>query len=139
MWSQSENADSILGFVKDTSFTVDRGFYTEPIHVEIASATAGAEIRYTRDGTKPTATTGMLYLPGSQIDISRTTVLRAAAFKDGFEPTNVDTHTYIFPADVIAGPNMDTDITQDPAYAPQMEAALVSVSKVAPKRHERSR
>ncbi len=34
------------------------------------------------------------------LTLSTTTVLRAAAFLDGYQPTDIDTHTYIFPADV---------------------------------------
>ena len=35
------------------------------------------------------------------ITIDKTTVLRAAAFKDGLGQTNIDTQTYIFLADVV--------------------------------------
>ncbi|MGJ8643183.1 MAG: lamin tail domain-containing protein [Luteolibacter sp.] len=123
------NESTVDGFVKDTDFTLDRGLYNSPIQVGISSATVGAEIRYTLDGTKPTATTGVVY--ASPISISETTVLRAAAYKEGFEPTNVDTHTYIFPSDVIADPIMDTDVTQDPTYGPQMNDALSSVPSIS--------
>lgn len=123
------NGSTVDGFVEDTDFTVDRGLYSSPVQVGISSATLGAEIRYTLDGTKPTATTGQVY--ASPITISETTVLRAAAYKDGFEPTNVDTHTYIFPADVIADPIMDTDVTQDSTYGPQMNDALSSVPSIS--------
>ncbi|MEP4078786.1 lamin tail domain-containing protein [Haloferula sp.] len=125
------NGSSVLGFVKDTTFSIDRGFYTTPIAVGITSETPGAEIRYTLDGTKPTSTTGQVYSAGSPINISQTTVLRAAAYLDQYEPTNVDTHTYIFKADVITAPNMDTGITQDPTYAPQMDAALSAIPSVS--------
>ncbi|GHC47207.1 lamin tail domain-containing protein [Roseibacillus persicicus] len=123
------NGSSVDGFVADTDFTLDRGFYSAPIQVGISSLTPDAEIRYTLDGTKPTATTGLVY--SAPIAIAQTTVLRAAAYKEGFQPTNVDTHTYIFPADVISDPLMDTDITQAPEYASQMEAALTSVPSIS--------
>ncbi|MEP4077355.1 lamin tail domain-containing protein [Haloferula sp.] len=125
------NGSSVLGFVSDTTFSFDRGIYSSPIAVAITSLTPGAEIRYTLDGTKPTPITGMVYSAGSPINISQTTVLRAAAYLDQYEPTNVDTHTYIFKADVIAGPNMDTGITQDPTYGPQMDAALSAIPSVS--------
>ncbi|MEZ5304532.1 MAG: hypothetical protein R3F11_28380 [Verrucomicrobiales bacterium] len=32
-------------------------------------------------------------------------MVRAAAFKDGFAPTNTDTHTYLFLADVVGQGN----------------------------------
>ncbi|MGJ8643184.1 MAG: lamin tail domain-containing protein [Luteolibacter sp.] len=123
------NGSTVDGFVKDTDFTLDRGLYDSPIQVGISSATVDAEIRYTLDGTKPTVATGLVYT--SPISLSETTVLRAAAYKVGFEPTNVDTHTYIFPADVISDPIMDTDVTQDPTYGPQMNDALSSVPSIS--------
>lgn len=124
-----ENSVAVTGFVKDTSFSVDRGFHTAPIQVAITTLTAGAQIRYTTDGSPPTAGTGIAYT--SPVSISETTVLRAAAFKDGFTPTNIDTHTYIFVSDVIADSSMDTAITQDATYGPQMETALLSVPTVS--------
>ncbi len=119
------NATGFADFVADTSFSVDRGIYENPVSVVIASETPGAEIRYTLDNSKPTQSTGMVY--SAPIVISETTVLRAAAFKEGCVPTNVDTHTYIFTADVIANPNMDTGVTQDAVYGPQMDDSLKSI------------
>jgi hypothetical protein len=91
-------ADGIPGFVADTRFSPDRGYYQEPIQVQLSSATEGAEIRYTLDGKPPTQAAGTLY--AGPIAIQRTTVLRARAFKPGLEPTNVDTHTYLFVDDL---------------------------------------
>src|SRR6185295_5633131 len=47
----------------------------------------------------PTATTGIIYT--GPIQVNGTTTLRAAAYKTGYLPSNVDTHTYIFLDDVI--------------------------------------
>ena len=113
----------------DTSFSLDRGFYSTPIQVTVSSLTADANIRYTLNGMKPTASTGFPY--SGPIAISETTVLRAAAFKEGLGATNVDTHTYIFPTDVITQPEMDTGVTQDPQYAPDLEAALTSIPTIS--------
>jgi hypothetical protein len=123
------NGSSFSDFVADTAFSLDRGFYTDPIQVAVTSPTLGAQIRYTLDGTKPTASTGFVY--SAPVDINKTTVLRAAAFKPGFVPTNVDTHTYIFTADVIASPNMSTSITQNAVYGPQMNDSLRSIPTVS--------
>jgi hypothetical protein len=87
-----------LGQVKDTKFSVKRGFYEAPFDVAITTSTSGATIRYTLDGSAPTATHGIVYT--APIHISGMTVLRAAAFKPGFLPTNVDTESYMFLADV---------------------------------------
>ncbi|MBK1829432.1 lamin tail domain-containing protein [Verrucomicrobiaceae bacterium R5-34] len=125
------NGTPMGGFVKDTSFSHDRGFYIASFPLEITTLTDGAQIRYTTDGSKPTASHGQIYTAGNPITISQTTVVRAAAFKDQFESTNVDTHTYIFKSDVIADPNMDTAITQDSSYGPQLDAALTSIPSIS--------
>jgi hypothetical protein len=96
---------SSYGKVADTVFLPTRGFYpnattlTTPFNVTIACTTPGAAIRYTTDGSEPTATTGTLYT--GPISVSATTVIRAMASKLNFDSTNVDTHTYILPDDVL--------------------------------------
>jgi hypothetical protein len=94
-----DNGVSTLGFVGDTDFSVDRGFYTTAQSVAISTATPGAIIRYTTDGSRPTLTNGTTYTV--PISITTTTTLRAAAFRTDYTPTNVDTQTYIFLDDVI--------------------------------------
>lgn len=84
--------------VADTKFSVSRGIYEDPFALEITTATAGAVIRYTTDGSAPTATRGRVYR--GPIAISGTTVIRAAAFLGGSIPTNVDTHSYLFLSDI---------------------------------------
>ncbi len=84
------------GVVKDTNFSMDRGFYDAPFDLAILSDTDGATIRYTTNGSIPTLTNGTTYT--DPISITSTTNVRAAAFfpSGDFIPTNVDTHTYIF-------------------------------------------
>lgn len=93
------NGSGVQGFVADTSFSADRGFYNTAFNLTITCATPGAEIRYTKNGDTPTATTGFVY--SAPIAITGTTLVRAAAFKAGFQSSNVDTHTYLFLDDVI--------------------------------------
>ena len=129
----------VTGFVQDTSFSVDRGFYEQPFAVTITTDTPGAEIYYTMDGTEPSPDNGLLYR--NPVTISTTTTLRAAAFKEGFEPTNIDTQTYLFLDDVLRQPStipgypgswagkpahyqMDPEVVNHPLYGPEMPAAL---------------
>jgi len=90
--------------VADTTFSADRGFFESPFDVTIRTATPGATVRYTTDGSRPTATNGAGTGPTEVLTVSGTTCLRARAFHDGagYEPTDIDTHTYIFLADVLA-------------------------------------
>ncbi len=92
-------ATSSLGDVADTVFSVKRGIFTAPFNVEITTATPGAEIRYTIDGSTPSETNGTVY--SGPISVSSTTVLRARALLAGWKSTDVDTQTYLFPDDVI--------------------------------------
>ncbi len=137
------NSLATLGKVADTKFSKDRGFYDQAFPVTITSATVGAQIRYTLDGSAPTATTGLVY--GGPITVTKTTVLRAAAFKAGYLPSDVDTQTYLFLADVLRQPaaapagypttwngtpadyEMDPDVVDSAAYAGQMVDALKSI------------
>ena len=86
----------VEGFVEDTRFSLGRGFYREPQWVEIESPTPGAVIRVTTDGSEPSPDNPSSRVYDGAIQITGTTVLRAAAFRDGWEPSNVDTQTYLF-------------------------------------------
>ncbi len=125
----AENSILYEGITADTKFTTDRGFHETAFDLIISTATAEATIRYTTDGSLPTETSGTSYT--GPIHISETMVVRAIAFRQGYRPTNVDTHTYIFPADVVTQAAMRPQITQDPTYGPQMEDALNSIPSIA--------
>jgi hypothetical protein len=123
------NGDTFDGFVSDTKFSVNRGFYDSPFDVKITTETADAEIRYTIDGTTPTRNRGQIYT--GQIKISGTTIVRAMAHRAGFKPTNIDTHTYLFPGDVVSQPKMRTTITKSGTYGPKMIASLKAVPTIS--------
>lgn len=93
----------VLGYVSDTKFSAKRGFYETPFDLAITNATPGATIRYTLDGSAPSETNGVPY--SGPIRIATTAVVRAFAFKAGHEPSNVDTHSYIFAADAAVQPD----------------------------------
>ena len=88
-----------IGLVADTKFSVDRGFFSAPFSVGISTTTAGATIRYTLDGSTPTPTHGAIY--SRPITISKTSILRAMAYRTGFESSDVDTQSYFFLNDII--------------------------------------
>jgi len=140
------NVPGVGGVVADTQFSVDRGFFDEPFQVEITTTTPGAEIRYTLDGSEPTAGTGTVYT--GPIDVTTTAILRAAAFKPGWLPTNVDTQTYLFLADVLNQPSdpagfpiswasepadyeMDPEIVNSTMYGSQLLDALTSLPSIS--------
>lgn len=105
------NGTGVEGFVGDTTFSVDRGFYDSPFSVEIATpSTPTADIYYTFDGSVPGPANPNATLYAGPVSISTTTNLRAAGHIEGFEPSNVDTQTYVFLEDVFE---------QDPLGNPQ--------------------
>ena len=123
------NGDTFEGFVGDTQFSVDRGFFEESFDLEITSATEGAKIRYTLDGTDPSPSRGSLY--AGPIRVTRTTVVRAIAYLPGSRPTNIDTQTYLFPEDVVDQSRMRTSVTRSQTFGPQMIDSLKSVPTVS--------
>jgi len=95
----ADNNDAYLGLVADTEFSHNRGFYDAAFDVIVATTTNGATIKYTLDGTEPSLFHSNTY--SGPVHVSTTTCLRAMALKEGYRPSNVDTHTYIFLDDVI--------------------------------------
>ena len=87
-----------LAIAAAPTMSVGAGYFTAPISVSLSSATPGANIRYTTDGTPPIATSPLYSTP---LTISSTTVLRATAFLASFAPSDSATRTYLFLADVL--------------------------------------
>jgi hypothetical protein len=110
-------ASTITGVVADTKFSHDRGFYTAPFSLSITCATPGVTIRYTTNGSPPTATTGLIY--SSPIPIAGTKIVRAAAYRAGLLPSDVDAQTYLFLDDVIRQAN---EVTPGPGWPAQKKA-----------------
>jgi hypothetical protein len=140
------NVPGAIDVVADTKFGRDRGFYDAPFLVSITTETEGATIHYTTDGSTPTEVRGQPY--AGPIPIARTTCLRAMAFKPGWISTNVDTQTYIFPADVIRQPAnpagfpaswggttadyaMDSRVVNDSQYRGLMRDSLLSLPTIS--------
>ncbi|CAN5490815.1 hypothetical protein BH23VER1_BH23VER1_25210 [soil metagenome] len=97
----TENGTGRIGFVGDTHFSIDRGFFTTPQAVEITCDTPETTIFYTINGSEPSPTNPDAIQYAGPVTISATTALRAAAFRSGWQPSNVDTQTYVFVDDVI--------------------------------------
>ena len=95
-------------FVGPTTFSVPHGFYSAPFQVDILNATPGVQIYYTLNGTAPftrNPTTGVVTPTGTlytgPLNVSSTTTLRAAGLFTGQEPSEIETATYLFLADVV--------------------------------------
>ncbi|WP_282196724.1 GH92 family glycosyl hydrolase [Alistipes finegoldii] len=64
--------------------TQNVSLFTEPIAVALATTTAGAEIRYTLDGSEPTETSALYAAP---VPVDRSLTLKAKGFKPGAAPS----------------------------------------------------
>ncbi|MBT4484603.1 MAG: DUF1573 domain-containing protein, partial [Candidatus Latescibacteria bacterium] len=72
--------------------SIPGGLYDNIVTVELSVNSSNAKIRYTLDGSEPTATSTKYVNP---ISIDKTSVLRARAFEDGFLPGKINTNTYL--------------------------------------------
>src|SRR5262249_5331448 len=84
-------AYTIQSQVAAPTFSPAGGSYSTAQTVTLSSATSGASIYYTLDGSTPT-TSSALY--SSPLSIATTTTLKAIAAKSGFTTSSVSTATY---------------------------------------------
>ena len=78
--------------------TISTGTYNAPQTVTITSATSGATIWYTTDGTTPVNGTSSSATNGSAFTVSGTVTLKALAAKATFVDSTVTSATYTFVA-----------------------------------------
>lgn len=78
--------------VATPTFSPAAGSYASAQTVTLASTTSGAEIRYTTDGSTPTASTGTVY--SGPIAVTATQTIRAIATKSGMTPSAVASAAY---------------------------------------------
>jgi hypothetical protein len=100
------NGPASLGWMPEVVADPPRGFYESPIDVTLSCPIGGPPLYYTTNGSAPSATNGQLY--SGPLRIERTTVLRAIASRDGWVPSPVMTHTYLFLDDVVAQTRSNT-------------------------------
>lgn len=74
------------------TFSPQPNSYRGPQSVTISSPTSGASIRYTTNGTAPTATAGTLY--AGPVQINSTTRFRAVAYRTGMTTSPVTDASY---------------------------------------------
>jgi hypothetical protein len=78
--------------VEAPTFNSPSGTYATARTVTISTTTSGATIRYTTNGTTPTATTGTVY--SGPITVSSTGTVKAVAYKSGMTTSAVSVATY---------------------------------------------
>jgi hypothetical protein len=122
-------------------FSLTRSVAATPGVLTLSSPTAGAQIRYTVDGRAPTPSNGSVY--SGPFWITNNICIRALACVSGEPPSEVVSHTFLFPAQTLQqtrgsfpaswGPlaladyDMDPDIVTDPRYRATLTNDLLTV------------
>jgi hypothetical protein len=126
-------------------FSMPAGFYTSSFSVELSVSQPDCRIHYTLDGSDPSQTSALYTGP---LTVSKTTCIRAAAFKDKYIPGKTSTRSYLFPADAVQQPAlpagfpsmwkyvtadyaMAPDITTHPTYGPMVQPSLLSLPTIS--------
>jgi hypothetical protein len=127
-------------YVRDSSLLFDppRGLFDDAFELTLSTDVPNGKILYTLDGSIPGDGNGSSY--ASSISISTTSMVRAVVLADSVPQTVVQTHTYVFPSDVIQQGDerpsgkyvfwtteMDPQVVGDPKYSGMIEAALKSI------------
>lgn len=143
---------ALPGFAAEPVLDHERGFHQGPVEVALHSATPGATIFYTLDGTEPGASNGLTYA-GPVLVIGApgraAVALRAVARAPGLLPSSVVTHTYVFPELTLEQPAaiqgfpdrwgalepadyaMDASVLADPGNAERALRALATLPVLA--------
>ena len=106
--SAAFTVDPPAGQAAAPTFNPNGGTFTGSVDVAISSATAGATIRYTTDGSDPDATSTQYANP---VHLAATTTLKARAFKTGLTDSEVGSATFTVDAlpGQVATPVFDPD------------------------------
>lgn len=91
----AQNDKGYEGITQLPAFSVTPGIYDNAVTVAI-TAGEGETIRYTTDCTTPNASSEVY---SGELSISKNSVIRAAAFRDGYLSGDVATATYLFRSD----------------------------------------
>jgi len=147
----SKNISIYQGIVEEPKFSKERGFYDEPFYVTLNCETEGATIYYTLDYSEPYSaehSESISAVYTEPIHITKTTCLRALAYKYGWMSSKVVTSSYIFLDDVMNQPQypegfprrwgqtrvdyeMDPDVVNNPAYTPTIKEDLKTIPSVS--------
>jgi hypothetical protein len=92
----------MAGLMAQPRFSQPHGLYDGGSLTVSITGEEGTEIRFTTDGSEPTAESRLYSVP---LLLSKTTILRAAEFREGVVSSPVATASYIFISSVLKQPN----------------------------------
>ncbi|MCB5246930.1 MAG: chitobiase/beta-hexosaminidase C-terminal domain-containing protein [Candidatus Cloacimonetes bacterium] len=112
---------TIIGNIANPVFTPGPGTYTSPVDVYISVNPPDATIYYTSDSSEPSQTNGTIYVAGTPVNIAADTLLRAKAYKTGWNASGVTDAQYYITGTVSAP-------VFDPPSGQYAEAQMVALS-----------
>jgi len=130
-------------------FSRSRGYQRQGFELTLGPSEVAGEIRYTLDGSAPGRGKGAVYQ--KPIPISGTTIVRAAVVTATGSVSRVQTHTYLFPADIarqstdglppvgwpfawggnVVDYGMDPGVTEDPKYRDLLVPGFESLPSIS--------
>jgi hypothetical protein len=96
------------------TFSPGVGSYTGPQFVTISTATVGAAIRYTTDGTTPTSSNGTVY--SAPVNVTTTETIKTIAYGSSWNDSPVSSATYTIAHLYIAGTLWSSASIRTPCY-----------------------
>ena len=148
----ANGASTITQVAPKPAVNVARGYFDKPFTFIAQSDLSGATLRYTTDGSEPTAVSGLAYT--GPFVISNSTVLRIATFASNSLPSKATSHSYLFLDSIFKQSNtpgtnfpttfgtqsatvlpadyeMDPEILTNAAYANLVTNALLSLPVIS--------
>jgi len=122
-----EKIYTIIGNIADPVFTPGAGTFTTPIDVYISVNPPDASIYYTNDASEPSPDNGTLYVNGTPIHINGDVLLRARAYKSGWNVSGISDAQYYITG-TVAAPQFDPPSGQ---YATAQNVALSTIPEAA--------
>ena len=96
---EKDKPSAARGNFAPPTFSHSSGCYEAPFELTLRTTLSDAILRFTTDGSEPTATNGTRY--SKPIPLSRTTVLRAATFPATGAPSEIISRSFLFPSDLL--------------------------------------
>ena len=139
-----KNARTAAKITNNVVFSHERGYYKDPIELELGSTVPDSEIRFTTNGAEPTNRSpiyeGPIQLsPSSSSGTRGVRTVRAVAFNSSVAVSPISTHTYIWingtsdpnANGVIGQARFSSSIKNHPKYGSLMDDGLLSLPAIS--------
>ncbi len=122
----SNISDNLVGIAPPPQFSIPGSFYSGAQSVELSSELAGADIRYTLDGSEPNESSALYTAPLSG---NATFILKAKVFAENYLPSESKGYTYFIDEHFIVFDETDrlpiVSVSCDPYYLWSAEAGIL--------------